>query len=189
MRIKPDRAQRRSPCCLLIPHGDTPFPASLAAIACLADAARRLRPCPPARQPPGDATRGEAYARAACAECHEVEPGVAAPPYAKAPSFSSIAATPGMTSMALIAWFVTSHPNMPNLIIPERDREDLLAYFAVLRAAQQAAPNTALHHPPSAAAATPYISPHEVLEDERRREFLRHFRRPEWRRSGSSPSR
>ena len=85
------------------------------------------------------AARGKAYAREACASCHEVEPGIPTPPFAKAPSFSSVAATPGMTSMALNVWFSTSHPNMPNLIIPQKQKEELMAYFAALRAASKQA--------------------------------------------------
>jgi mono/diheme cytochrome c family protein len=87
----------------------------------------------------GDAARGKAYAREACADCHAVEPGIPTPPFAKAPSFSSVAATPGMTSMALNVWFSTSHPNMPNLIIPQKQKEELMAYFAALRAASKQA--------------------------------------------------
>ena len=97
---------------------------------------------PAAAQPPGDATRGQEYARAVCAECHETGAGQPTPAYSKAPSFSDIAAIPGMTSMALSAWFVTSHPTMPNLVIPERTKEDLLAWFAVLRAARKPPPKT-----------------------------------------------
>lgn len=93
---------------------------------------------PASAQPPGDAGHGRAYAERVCAECHETAPGVRTPAFAAAPSFSDIAATPGMTSMALAAWFVTSHPNMPNLVIPERDKEDLLAWFAAIREGQKA---------------------------------------------------
>jgi biotin carboxyl carrier protein len=71
--------------------------------------------------------------------CHAVEPGIPTPPFAKAPSFSSVAATPGMTSMALNVWFSTSHPTMPNLIIPQKQKEELMAYFAALRAASKQA--------------------------------------------------
>lgn len=99
-----------------------------------------LSALPAAAQPPGDAQRGQDYARAACAECHETGAGQITPPYSKAPSFTDIAKTPGMTSMALSAWFVTSHPTMPNFIIPERAKEDLLAWFATLRAATKQAP-------------------------------------------------
>jgi len=91
----------------------------------------------PAQAQTSEAARGKAYARAACASCHEVEPGIPTPPFAQAPSFSSVAATPGMTSMALNVWLTTSHPTMPNLIIPQKDKEDLLAYFAALREASK----------------------------------------------------
>lgn len=86
-----------------------------------------------------EAERGKAYARKACAECHEVEPGIPAAPYASAPSFSSIAGTPGMTAMALNVWMTTSHPTMPNLVIPQKEKEDLVAYFAGLREARKQA--------------------------------------------------
>jgi mono/diheme cytochrome c family protein len=89
--------------------------------------------------PATEAARGKAYARETCASCHEVEPGILTPPFAKARSFSSIAATPGMTSMALNVWFSTSHPTMPNLIIPQKQKEDLMAYFSTLRAASKQA--------------------------------------------------
>ena len=85
------------------------------------------------------AQQGLAYARQVCAECHAVEPGVSAMPGAEAPSFTAIAATPGMTAMALNVWFSTSHPNMPNLIIPAGRKEDLYAYFEALRTAEKAA--------------------------------------------------
>ncbi len=87
------------------------------------------------------AERGHAYASAHCADCHVVEQGVPTPANNTAPSFSAIAATRGMTSMAINAWFVSNHRNMPNFIIPERDREDLLAWFAVLREGHKQADN------------------------------------------------
>ncbi len=83
------------------------------------------------------AERGHAYARAHCADCHVVERGAPTPASTTAPSFFAIAATPGMTSMAINAWFVSNHRNMPNFIIPERNREDLLAWFGVLREAHK----------------------------------------------------
>jgi hypothetical protein len=93
----------------------------------------------PAHAQTSDAERGKAYARRACAECHEVEPGIPAAPHAAAPDFSSIAATPGMTAMALNVWLTTSHPTMPNLIVPQKEKEDLMAYFAALREARKRA--------------------------------------------------
>ncbi|MFT3722831.1 MAG: hypothetical protein QM773_04520 [Hyphomonadaceae bacterium] len=79
------------------------------------------------------ATEGLAYARAACADCHQVDPLGPEPAYSRAPAFHEIAITPGMTSIALLAWLHSSHPNMPQLVVP-RDRLDyLLAYFDYLR--------------------------------------------------------
>ena len=42
-----------------------------------------------------------------------------------------------MTAMALNVWLTTSHPTMPNLIVEQRDKENLIAYFAALRAARK----------------------------------------------------
>lgn len=90
----------------------------------------------PAAVPPAmgtAATEGLLYARAACAECHQVEPAGPEPAYSGAPAFRRIAVTPGMTSIALLAWLHSSHVNMPQLVVP-RDRLDyLLAYFDYLR--------------------------------------------------------
>lgn len=93
---------------------------------------------PPQHADPA-AHRGLAYARENCSGCHSVEPGVPAMPGAKARSFTAIASTPGMTSMALNVWLNTSHPTMPNLVISQRSKEDLYAYFDALRAAAKAA--------------------------------------------------
>lgn len=108
---------------------------ALLAIAALLAAAPAL-----AQQPSAAAQRGKAYAREHCAQCHVVEPGAPAPPGSQAPSFTGIAIVPGMTGMALSAWFVSSHPTMPNFIIPERNREDLIAYFGALKAMKAQAP-------------------------------------------------
>ncbi len=113
--------------------------ACLAALAVASPLALSQTPTPPATPADPAAMRGLAYARQSCAECHSVEPGAPGMPDARAPSFTAIAATPGMTSMALNVWFNTSHPNMPNLIIRGPVKDDLLAYFDVLRTAAKAA--------------------------------------------------
>jgi mono/diheme cytochrome c family protein len=79
------------------------------------------------------AARGRDYARAACADCHQVEPDGPQPPYSGAPAFHKVAVTPGMTSIALLAWLHTSHTNMPNLVVPRDRLDDLLAWFDYLR--------------------------------------------------------
>jgi len=82
----------------------------------------------------GNATEGLAYARAHCAECHRVEtPAEDTLPTEDAPDFVTIANTPGMTERALIVWLQTSHPTMPNLIIPAEERDDVVAYIMSLR--------------------------------------------------------
>lgn len=110
-----------------------------AALAAAVTPALSQTPAPPTAPADPAAMRGLAYARQSCAGCHSVEPGVPGMPDAKAPSFTAVAATPGMTSMALNVWFNTSHPNMPNLIISGPVKDDLLAYFDVLRDAAKAA--------------------------------------------------
>jgi len=86
-----------------------------------------------AAQEGGSASKGLAYARTHCAECHAVERTEGPAPQGRAASFAAIANTSGMTAMALSVWFQTPHPTMPNLIIPEADRRDVIAYIVSLR--------------------------------------------------------
>jgi hypothetical protein len=54
-------------------------------------------------------------------------------PDRRAPSFSTIANTPGMTVTALTVWSRSVHPTMPNLVISPTDMDDLIAYILSLR--------------------------------------------------------
>lgn len=82
----------------------------------------------------GNAEEGLAYARAHCAECHGVESTAQDfSPNADAPDFSVVANTPGMTERALVVWLQTSHPTMPNFIIPPEARDNLIAYIMTLK--------------------------------------------------------
>ena len=81
----------------------------------------------------GDASRGLAYARVNCAECHGVEPTEAASPFFDVPSFHEIAKTPGITDLALVSFFQTPHPTMPDFVVPSADISDLVAYIGSLR--------------------------------------------------------
>lgn len=78
-------------------------------------------------------SNGLAYARAHCAECHAVEKGDNTIVNSKAPDFPSVANTPGMTGRALAVWLQTSHPTMPNFIIPTEARNDVIAYIMSLK--------------------------------------------------------
>ena len=81
----------------------------------------------------GDPKRGLAYASRHCTECHTIERDGWTSPEPAAPSFSAVAQTPGITWIALTAWLQTSHKDMPNLIIPPEDREDVIAYILSLQ--------------------------------------------------------
>jgi mono/diheme cytochrome c family protein len=82
----------------------------------------------------GKAAEGLEYARAHCAECHGVETSAQDfSPNADAPDFSVVANTPGMTERALVVWLQTSHPTMPDLIIPPEARDNLVAYIMTLK--------------------------------------------------------
>ena len=81
----------------------------------------------------GDPTRGLDYARVHCAECHGVEPAEMISPFSDVPSFRDIARTPGMSDLALFSFFQTTHPTMPDFIVPSADVQDLVAYLASLK--------------------------------------------------------
>ncbi len=85
----------------------------------------------------GDAKAGQAYARAACAQCHAVELGRSSP-VASAPAFEKIANMPGMNLMALDVWMRTGHPTMPLLKITATQTEDLAAWLATLKTPKSA---------------------------------------------------
>jgi mono/diheme cytochrome c family protein len=81
----------------------------------------------------GDAAQGLAYAQNTCSGCHNVLRTGAASPNKDAPPFKQIANTPGMSITALTVWSRTSHPTMPNLVIPPNDMDNLIAYIMSLR--------------------------------------------------------
>jgi mono/diheme cytochrome c family protein len=81
----------------------------------------------------GDAAGGLAYARINCSECHGVEPREMISPFSDVPPFREIANTPGISSLALISFFQTPHPTMPDLVVPSADIHDLVAYILSLK--------------------------------------------------------
>jgi len=85
-----------------------------------------------AAQQTGDAGEGRRLAQADCAQCHGVERNSRSGNPA-APTFDDIANTPGMTGRALIVALRTSHRSMPNLVVKDRDAENLVAYILSLR--------------------------------------------------------
>jgi mono/diheme cytochrome c family protein len=84
-------------------------------------------------QDAGNPSAGRAFASANCAECHAIgDDGMPSPNF-DAPTFASVAATPGMTGHALAAWLQTPHPTMPNFIIRPEDQANLIAYILSLK--------------------------------------------------------
>jgi len=86
-------------------------------------------------QESGDPRAGHSVAQRLCAECHAVEKGPSASPHMGAPTFSAVAAVPGMTTTALLAAIQTSHRErtMPNLILPPNDLRNVVAYIISLQ--------------------------------------------------------
>jgi mono/diheme cytochrome c family protein len=84
-------------------------------------------------QEPSDRQKGRVLARQVCAECHTVGRQLSRSPNAEAPSFAAVAATPGMTAMALNVFFQTSHRNMPNLILTADQTREIIAYITSLK--------------------------------------------------------
>jgi len=79
-----------------------------------------------------DIEAGGAYAEQVCAACHAVLPNEAFSPLPQAPTFQSVADTPGMTEMALTVWLQSSHPTMPNIVLKQDDLRNVVAYIRSL---------------------------------------------------------
>jgi mono/diheme cytochrome c family protein len=89
--------------------------------------------CCGVRAEDGSAEAGLAYARTACSECHAIQSDDLLSPNPKAPSFAKIASTPGVTGTALFVILQTPHREMPDLIIPAKERADVVAYILGLQ--------------------------------------------------------
>ncbi len=76
----------------------------------------------------GDPAAGKQLAERTCQECHGAQNTSH-----EAPAFSAIAAMPSTTALSLDVFLRTSHPTMPNLMLSDTDRGDLIAYILSLR--------------------------------------------------------
>jgi len=79
-----------------------------------------------------DVEAGAAYAGEVCAACHAVLANENMSPLPQAPTFQSVADTPGMTELALTVWLQSSHPTMPNIILAQDDLRNVVAYIRSL---------------------------------------------------------
>ena len=82
---------------------------------------------------PGDPAAGMEYARAVCADCHDVEREWDELAAFYGPPFVDIAAMPSTTEMSLKVFLRTPHENMPNLILTDQERDDVVAYILSLK--------------------------------------------------------
>jgi len=80
-----------------------------------------------------DIEAGAAYAEQVCAACHAVLPNEGFSPLPEAPTFQSVADTPGMTELALTVWLQSSHPTMPNIVLEQDDMRNVVAYIRSLK--------------------------------------------------------
>jgi mono/diheme cytochrome c family protein len=76
----------------------------------------------------GDAVRGAQLAQRICIACHGIRSGEESV-NPSAPSFSAIAATRGMSPMALHVALLSPHREMPNIMLDARERADIVAYI------------------------------------------------------------
>ncbi len=83
---------------------------------------------------PGDAAAGRAYAVRACSDCHEVASRRSALfSLLGAPDFYHVANAKTTTLMGLNVFLSTPHSTMPNLIIADEDRQNVVSYIMSLR--------------------------------------------------------
>jgi len=92
-----------------------------------------LEPAAIVAQDAADIGHGREIARTICAACHIVSKGQIALPGSEAPPFPALAATPGMTTIALTAALLTSHRRMPNIVLQPDERRDVIAYILSLK--------------------------------------------------------
>jgi mono/diheme cytochrome c family protein len=92
-----------------------------------------LEPAAIVAQDAPDVGHGREIARTICAACHVVSKDQIASPNSEAPPFPALAATPGVTTIALTAALLTSHRQMPNIVLQPDGRRDVIAYILSLK--------------------------------------------------------
>jgi mono/diheme cytochrome c family protein len=81
----------------------------------------------------GDPQGGLPLAQRVCSECHAIRKGEVRSPNSRSPTFTELATTPGMTSIALMVALTTPHAGMPMFMLTAEQREDVIAYILSLR--------------------------------------------------------
>ena len=82
---------------------------------------------------PADAKLGHTLAARLCSQCHQVDGGSANPRLADVPSFSAIAARPGVSAEQLAGRIIIPHPEMPGVQLTTREIRDIVSYILSLK--------------------------------------------------------
>jgi mono/diheme cytochrome c family protein len=77
--------------------------------------------------------QGATSANDVCGRCHAVRGGQASSPNGRAPTFTELANTPGMTAAALNVALTTPHAGMPMFVLTPEQRQDIIAYILSLK--------------------------------------------------------
>jgi len=80
-----------------------------------------------------DASNGERLARRWCAACHVVSAAQRQSTTDQAPTFASIAKTPGFDAARIALFLLDPHPKMPDMELSRAEAGDLAAYIATLK--------------------------------------------------------
>ena len=88
---------------------------------------------PPTGPSPDDLGPGYKFAIDTCSDCHDVsqQGGVSANRFA--PRFLDVANQASTTELSLRVFLQSPHRRMPNLILTEQQRDDVIAYILSLR--------------------------------------------------------
>ena len=88
----------------------------------------------------GNARLGLEYAKAHCVGCHAIAFDDIASPNPDAPPFKWVADTAGLTRTALVVFFQSPHPTMPNLVLGPEETDNMIAYIMSLKGEGKNAP-------------------------------------------------
>lgn len=83
---------------------------------------------------PGDPVAGRIFAERECRDCHDVTREGGDYPLNAAPSFVDVATLRSTTALSLRVFFRSTHREMPDFILTQREQDDVIAYILSLRA-------------------------------------------------------
>lgn len=83
---------------------------------------------------PGDAVAGRIFAERECGDCHDISREGGDYPLNAAPSFLDVATQRSTTALSLRVFLRSTHREMPDLILNQREQDDVIAYILSLRA-------------------------------------------------------